>query len=68
MECPACHENIQRIQYHKNKDSPTLGMFSLPRSNTGMEDVNQGQRSFLPGRNLPETPFRQFSIDGQIKK
>ena len=43
-------------------------MFSLPRSSSGIEVVNQGQRSFLPGRNLLATPFQQFSIDGQIKK
>ena len=32
-----------------------------------MEVVNQGKRSFILGQNLLETPFRQFSIDGQIK-
>ena len=47
-ECPTCHKILQRIQHHKNKDLPALGMFSLPRSNSRMEVVNQGQRSFLP--------------------
>ena len=33
-----------------------------------MEAVYQGQISYIPGRNLLDTLFRQFSIDGQTKK
>ena len=57
-ECLACHKILQRIQHHKNKDLPTLGMFSLPRTDPGMEIVHEGQRSYILGRNILETPFR----------
>ena len=43
-------------------------MFSLPRQNDAYEAINQGRKSFFPGRNLPEVPFRQYSTDGSIKK
>ena len=43
-------------------------MLSLPRQGDAFEAVNQGRKSFIPGRNLPEVPFRQHSTDGQIKK
>ena len=43
--------------------------FNLPRENSAMETTNsQGQKSYFPGRNLPDIPFRQFSTDGQVKK
>ena len=43
-------------------------MLSLPRQGDSFETVNQGCKSYIPGRNLPEVPFRQHSTDGQIKK
>ena len=43
-------------------------MLSLPRYGDAMEVNNQGRKSYLTGRNLPEVPFRQYSIDDQIKK
>ena len=43
-------------------------MLSLPRYNDAMEVNNQGRKSYVLGRNLPEVPFRQYSIDNQIKK
>ena len=43
-------------------------MLSLPRYGDAMEVNNQGRKSYVPGRNLPKVPFRQYSIDGQIKK
>ena len=33
-----------------------------------MEVTIQNRKSFLPGRNLPDTPFRQYSADGQSKR
>ena len=43
-------------------------MLSLPRSTDAMEVNNQGRKSYILGRNLPEVPFLQYSLDGQIKK
>ena len=45
-------------------------MFSqLPRSKSDHEEVSSiGARSFIPGRNLPDDPFKQFSKDGQIER
>ena len=45
-----------------------LGMFSLPRKNDAFEAINQGRKSYILGRNLPEVPFCQYSTDGLIKK
>ena len=43
-------------------------MFNLPRKNESIEAVHQDRRSFYPGRNMPDLPFRQYSTDGSIKK
>ena len=43
-------------------------MFSLPRQNDDYEAINQGRKSFFPGRNLPKIPFRQYSTYGSVKK
>ena len=43
-------------------------MFSLPRQGDAYEAINQGRKSFFPGRILSEVPFRQYSTDGLIKK
>ena len=43
-------------------------MLSLSRYNDAMEVNNQGRKSYVPSRNLPEVPFRIYSIDSQIKK
>ena len=43
-------------------------MLSLPRYGDAMEVNKQGCKSYVPGRNLPEVPFRKYSIDDQIKK
>ena len=43
-------------------------MFTLPRQNDSYEAVSQGRKSYFPGRNLPEVPFRQYSVDGLVKK
>ena len=43
-------------------------MFTLPRQNDSYEAVSQGRKSYFPGRNLPEVPFRQYSVDGSVKK
>ena len=43
-------------------------MFSLPRQNTAIEATIQGRKSFHPGRNFPNVPFRQYSSDGNTKK
>lgn len=43
-------------------------MFSLPRQNESVEATYQGRKSYFPGRNMPEAPFRQYSTDGSTKK
>ena len=43
-------------------------MLTLPRYGDAMEVNNQGHKPYVPGRNLPEVPFQQYSIDGHIKK
>ena len=43
-------------------------MFTLPRQNSSFEAVTNGKRTYVPGRNLPDTPFRQFSSEGTMKK
>ena len=44
-------------------------MMSLPRSSPSFTSTNpQGDTSFHPGRNLPNTPFRQFAHDGLSKR
>ena len=65
-DCQACKKNLQALQHYK--DRPTLGMFTLPRQNSEIEATIQNRKSFVPGRNLPDTPFRQYSHDGQIKR
>ena len=42
---------------------------NLPREKSVVETTNShNQKSYYPGRNLPDIPFRQFSNDGQVKK
>ena len=42
---------------------------NLPRENSTVETTNShNQKSYYPGRNLPDLPFRQFSNDGSVKK
>ena len=43
-------------------------MFNLPRQNDAYEAINQGRKSYFPGRNLPKIPFRQYSTDDSVKK
>ena len=44
-------------------------MMSLPRSGPGFTSTNpQGNTSFHPSRNIPDTPFQQFSNDGLSKR
>ena len=43
-------------------------MFTLPRQNSELEATIQNRKSFVPRRNLPDTPFRQYSHDGEIKR
>ena len=44
-------------------------MMSLPRSIPGITYTNpQGNTSFHPRRNIPDTPFRQFSHYGLTKR
>ena len=52
QDYPACRKILQRIQHHKQRQNPSLGMFSLPRQNDAYEAINQGQKSYFPGRNL----------------
>jgi hypothetical protein len=44
-------------------------MPSLPRSQSNMEvTTSAGLKSYIPGRNLPDAPFKQYSSDGSIKR
>ena len=43
-------------------------MFTLPRQNEAYEATIEGHRSYFPGRNLPDTPFRQYTPEGTVKK
>ena len=44
-------------------------MMSLPRSGPGFTSTNpQGDTSFYPGINLPDTSFQQLSHDGFSKR
>ena len=69
LDCPAYRKNLDRFQHYKNKHG--LGMFTinLPRENSAVETTNShNQKSYFPGRNLPDLPLRQFSTDGSVKK
>ena len=43
-------------------------MFTLPRQNSAIEATAQDRKSYFPGRNMPDVPFRQYSSDGATKK
>ena len=64
-DCPACRKALERLKI-RNK-GVILYMMSLPISSRSFTSTNP-QTSFHPGRNLPDTPFRQFAHDGISKR
>ena len=65
-DCPACRKRVEKLRRHRK--TPHLGMFSLPRENESYEIERDGRKSYFPGRNLPTTPFRQYTPDGLSKR
>ena len=67
-DCPACRKTLEILRRHRQQKSPQLGMFSLPRENEAYEVEREGRKSYFPGRNLPNIPFRQYTPDGLSKR
>lgn len=59
-DCPAYNKILQRLKHKQNRELLSFYMFSsLPRNGSGMEITSaKGDRSYVPGRNLLDVPFR----------
>jgi hypothetical protein len=73
LECSTFQEKNNNLQGHRSLkiEVPSVDIFmlSLPREGIGsIKRFPSGEETYLPGRNLLEVPFKQYSDDLKNKR